>query len=233
VRSWVVTRAALAAIFVVGAAADSRAQAPDASVATEPIRLDFDAPAACGTADDFFDALRARTDRVRRSEGRAEDRRFAIRITATASGFDGRLLVTDPTEASPETSSTAEGAERRISAASCGDVVQALSIVAALAVDANAGQTSSTTGAATAQPAAVAPAAPAIALPPTEAPRPAPKPEHSPSGDAEIGAAAPDRPLPLSWFLGIQTGVELAEPRSIAFRRVRSPETSRSSVGQC
>jgi len=219
VRSWVVTRAALAAIFVVGAAADSRAQAPDASGATEPIRLDFDAPAACGTADDFFDALRARTDRVRRSEGYAEDRRFSIRITATVSEFDGRLSVTDPGDASPGAASTMEGAERRISAASCAEVVQALAIVAALAIDANASQTAHADGpegAAPGQPAPVVPAAPASASAAAEAPPPAPQPKPPPSSETQTSAAVPD-PLRLSWFLGVQAGVELAEPRSIAF----------------
>jgi hypothetical protein len=205
VRPRIVAGVCLLACSAWGQAAEGPAQS---QLATESIRVDFDGPRECGDEGTFFEAVRTRTTRVRPSNGDPHDRRFVVRITRSESGYDGRLTVVD---AGDTASAASESAERRIGAAGCAEVFEALSIIAALAVDANAGggTTSSTPGLAAAVASSGATVAPP--LPPGEkAPHVAPNPPAA-------AEAIPTRPLPLSWFVGAASGVDVLEPGSHVF----------------
>jgi hypothetical protein len=93
---------------------------------TEPIRVEYRAPASCPDADSFTARMRARTDRPRPAAAGEAARTFVVSITTTGPSFAGRLLIRDP-----------DGAEgsRTVRGATCDEVVEALALFAALAVD--------------------------------------------------------------------------------------------------
>ena len=165
-----------------------------AEAGAEPIRVELDAPAVCGTPADFLDAVRRHTERVRPSAGDAGERRLVIRVMPAAEGFEGSLWLVDP-----ETTS----AERRMTSTDCGELMEALAIVAALAVDpsksdepaaANGGVAGSSTPPASAPPAVIVP----------------PPPVATPPSDAKVTPAAVSErnPSPAAWFLGAELGVD-------------------------
>lgn len=136
----------LVELVVLGWASATAAPAP------MPIRIDFEAPADCSTADVFYDGIRARTDRVRRAAEGEGGLGVRVRLTRTA-----------PDKVHGELRVIQEGGEtdtRTVDGASCDVVVQALSLTAALALDQVIEETASTL------PAVPPPAAPAPQPPP-------------------------------------------------------------------
>ncbi|AUX24516.1 hypothetical protein SOCEGT47_050540 [Sorangium cellulosum] len=97
-----------------------------AAPAPIPIRIDFDAPAGCSTAAAFYDALRARTDRVRLATEGERSWNVHVRLSRAGSGVHGELRVIHE---------RGETDTRTVKGASCDTVVQALSLTASLAVD--------------------------------------------------------------------------------------------------
>lgn len=130
----------------------------NAAEPVEPVRIDFHAEPGCLDGAAFFQAVRARTARVRVAEDGEPARTFQVSIALDASGrVQGDLTVTNPEERDPQLG------KRTIRGASCGEVFEALALFAALSVDPEAST------------AAVAPtAAPAIAAEPLDTPPPAP-----------------------------------------------------------
>lgn len=91
-----------------------------------PIRIDFDAPAGCSDGDAFYAGVLARMNRVRRARPGEAALRLAVRLTRTGGKVHGELHV------------GAEGGvsdTRRVDGATCQEVVQVLSLTAALAID--------------------------------------------------------------------------------------------------
>ncbi|WP_437522192.1 hypothetical protein WME79_30895 [Sorangium sp. So ce726] len=97
-----------------------------AAPAPIPIRIDFDAPADCSTAEQFYEGLRARSDRVRLAADGEEGWGVRVRLSRGGAGVHGELRVV---HAGGETDT------RIVDATSCDVVVQALSLTAALALD--------------------------------------------------------------------------------------------------
>jgi hypothetical protein len=95
-------------------------------VVAEPVVFEVDSPTGCTDAAAFLRAVQARTRRVRESEGGAGERRFKLSVRPFAAGFEGRLSVV---------AGEREGGERRIGAPTCHEVVAALALIAALAID--------------------------------------------------------------------------------------------------
>jgi hypothetical protein len=166
------------------------------SASTGEHRLAYHAPPGCPDDEAFEAEIAARTASAVRT-GRAA-RTFDVTVEATS----GVLTIREPDGTS---------AVRRVQAASCVEVVSALALVAALALDPNAG------GAKGAQaappPKSVEPAAPP---PPVEAPIPSPEPTspasaaawHSGAG-AEAVARAGASP---GWLFGAAMYVETGPP---------------------
>jgi hypothetical protein len=96
--------------------------APDAT----PIRIELDAPPDCATAEGFFEAVRARTERARPVKESEAGVRVVVRLTRVGTKVHGELRVIGE---------RGESDTRRVDGASCTEVVEALSLTVALAVD--------------------------------------------------------------------------------------------------
>lgn len=156
----------------VGAAALLVCALPPAAVAQatppQPLVVAYRAPSSCPDVEALWQQIEGRTERVRRaSDANAAEAseesvagRFSIEIATQGSGFVARL-------AGPE------GGQRRLGDASCEDLVEALGLVIALAVDPGA-KTTPVLKPPRDAPAVVAPPMPPQAPPPIA---PAPVPE--------------------------------------------------------
>lgn len=185
-RSTHALRALAAAVGVAtGAAHVGFARGEDAS---EPLRLQFRREGACPDADAFFRALRARTTKVR--EARPGERARTLTVEVRESGRDsaGTLAITSEDGAS--TTST-----RTVQAGSCADVVEAIALMAALAVDPSASLAPAASTSAPAPPIAAppAPSAPVASAPPpvASAPRPPIVPPPPPPTAARVRPPPP------------------------------------------
>ena len=162
------------------------------SPAVVPVRIDFEAPAGCPDVDAFFRGVLARASHVRRAHPGESAVRLGVRLSRVAGRVHGELRM----------SSTGGGSEtRRVDGAGCAEVVQVLSLTAALAIDPKAGF--SAPPAIEKQPPEAAPALPPRAppAPPVAAPVPpapaAPSISPSPSpGPPPPPAAGPPPPPP-------------------------------------
>src|SRR5947209_8250423 len=91
-----------------------------------PVRVDYDAPASCPDRARFVARVRARTPRVTIADDASTTLR--ARITLRDRGFAGEIALV---EGGHET-------QRRVAGESCAEVVEALALIAAVAVDATA-----------------------------------------------------------------------------------------------
>ncbi len=112
---------------------------------TIPIRINYDAPASCPNQDAFYDAVRARTDRVRKAQGDEPRVDVNVRVTHGDRMFHGEVR---------EVVNQSETSARSVKGETCKEVVEALSFTVALSFD----------------PEAHAPAPPPEAKPPTPEP---------------------------------------------------------------
>lgn len=169
------------------------ARAASAQVAPEPIAVEYEAPPDCPGRDAFFGEITARTPRARAARPGEKARVMRVTITKRGEAHAGRLVVEDETGAS---------SPREVSATRCGEVVGALGLVAALAVDPRASSAPRPEPTATPETTPAEPpptpgapeTKPAPAPPPptpTGPPGPAPTPEGPPSARrARLAAGA-------------------------------------------
>ncbi len=92
------------------------------------IRIELDAPADCATAEAFYENVRARTERVRPVIEGETGVRVIVRLTRVGAKSHGELRVIGE---------NGESDTRRVDGTSCTEVVQALSLTVALAIDPN------------------------------------------------------------------------------------------------
>jgi hypothetical protein len=157
-RSWLSRGApCVSSIAILGASAEARAD--DA----EPIRILYEAPAACPDASQFADEITARTRRARIASAGEQGRTFAVKIRGTAGKATGRLTLTE---------AGGRKAQRDVAGGTCEEVVSAIGLIAALAIDPQAST-------------AAHPAPPPLPPPP-----PPPRPRYPP----------PARIAPLPWW---------------------------------
>jgi hypothetical protein len=200
---WVSRTAYTLALICVCTGAAAEEPVPSA----EPIVFDVEGPAECADGAAFFRAVRARTKRVRETEGKPEERRFRVRFAAVNEGFEGRLSVVTTEH---------EGAERRIGAKSCAEALDALSLIAALAIDPQASLVPD------AEQSPVEPLPAARALP--ELPPPMPLVVEAPEmdrrateRDTELTEAAPANTARTQLLLGLGLGAEADPGPSVVF----------------
>ena len=181
----------LASYLLLAAAAASGLATPDLAQGATPVRIEFDAPAGCSGEDAFFSSLRSRTDRVRHADGSEPHTTLQVRLTRTRGRVLGELRVVDDRGGTDT---------RKMQGASCDDVVQALSLTAALAMDPNAllsapasapGSTESTS------PSTGTNATPAGSNPPSAK---KPPEENLPETVDAIAAASAQANKPVPWF---------------------------------
>lgn len=177
-RPRVFRRLALGAVLF-GMAAPSllRAEEP-----VEPITLAFEGSAGCPDALSFDAQVRARTSRFRTVSVGETGRGFRARVSPREGQFVGSLRIEEP-GVSP--------AERTLTGATCADVVAALALVTALAIDP---QAKTSVIAAVEVPTPV-PTPPAEALP-SAVPPPPPAPSAPPPAVTTTPPLAPPPPAP-------------------------------------
>ena len=113
-------RVALSVIGVLGL--------PEAATTTEvtAIRIELEAPPECATAEAFYEAVRARTERARTVREGEAGVRVVVRLSRVGPRVHGELRVIGE---------HGESDTRRVDGGTCTEVVEALSLTVALAVD--------------------------------------------------------------------------------------------------
>lgn len=162
----------------------------------EPITLSFEGSEGCPDAASFEAQVRARTSRFRPVSAGETGRGFRARVASGDGQFAGSLLIEEP---------GAPPAERTLSGATCADVVAALALVTALAIDPQA-KTSAI--AAPEVPAAAPPPAPTAE--PSAAPAVPPAPAPSAAAPRDPAPSAPPAPAPEGPLLWLELGPALA-----------------------
>jgi hypothetical protein len=150
--------AAAAALLNLSFVPCAAAQASDESrsnTPAEPIQVSLEGHAECRDAEFFLQQILARTPRARRASPGETGRAFVVRIVSSAPNSTGTLIIVD---------AAGLRSSREVTAATCDEVIAALSLVAALTID----------------PQAVTTPVPVPPPPPTETPAP-PKPPAAPA----------------------------------------------------
>ena len=146
-----------------------------ASTDATGVRIELDAPADCATAEGFYEKVRSRTERVRPVVEGEAGVRVVVRITRVGAKAHGELRVIGE---------SGESDTRRVDGSTCTEVVEALSLTVALAVDPTArlvppgASSSPSSGDTTAR-------GPAVAATPAERDAPQPEPEPEPPTEPE------------------------------------------------
>ncbi|HSS37940.1 MAG TPA: hypothetical protein VLT58_04155, partial [Polyangia bacterium] len=91
-----------------------------------PVRIDFAAPAGCADGDVFWGGISSRTERARAARPREPAMRMTVRLTRTGGKVHGELRINNP---------GGHSEARRVDGETCAEVVQSLSLTAALAID--------------------------------------------------------------------------------------------------
>jgi hypothetical protein len=107
------------------------------------IRVDFEAPAGCSDAGAFQDGILTRIDRAAVTRARDAGVRLVVRLTRSRGSVHGELRMIDDHGAT-ET--------RKVDGATCAEVVEVLSLTAAIAIDPSARLAARTTAEATTAP---------------------------------------------------------------------------------
>jgi hypothetical protein len=180
---------------LVGVVTTTLAWGARADDATTPIRVRVDAPRSCATDDGFWRELSARTSRLERANESPSS--LVVSVTEQPDGGARGVLRVERSGAT---------SERTLTGATCQEVVRGLSLVAALAFDANAGSNAPEPANANANANADAAA---------NAPATAPANPRAPSPAAEAR-----RPIPVgAWRVGLGGGaavIALGAPSSVA-----------------
>ncbi|HVZ87776.1 MAG TPA: hypothetical protein VHG72_12455 [Polyangia bacterium] len=149
-----------------------------------PVRVDFDAPAGCADGEVFLRGVLARTSHVRRAHPGESATRLTVHLARSAGRVHGELRMSPTGGGPPET--------RRVDGASCAEVVQVLSLTAALAIDPMAGPPMA------GPPMAGSPPPPEVPAAPPPAAVPSPPPPSSPLARPASPPAAPTGNPPAS-----------------------------------
>ncbi|MGH7330444.1 MAG: hypothetical protein ACREJX_19010, partial [Polyangiaceae bacterium] len=98
----------------------------DSMMPADAVRIDYVAPAACPSSDEFQAQVADRAPHARFADSGTRARMLVVRIAARRSGYHGSLVVReiDGTEAA-----------RSVDASTCPQLVTGLALIAALAVD--------------------------------------------------------------------------------------------------
>lgn len=160
--------------------------APSGPTEVKPVQVEIDSPEGCGSAEDFFVSLRSRTSLVRKATDGEPRTTLHVRLLGMRHHVLGELrMVSD--RGGTDT--------RRVQGPNCEDVLQALSLAAAVALDPSVLLPPIVTTPAPA-PTVVDPSPPALSLPESKSAAPpkavdAPPSPISPGGSPfELGAAA-------------------------------------------
>ena len=138
-----------------------------------PVRIDFEAHANCSSVDAFYQGVRARTERVRPALTGETALQIHVRLFRIGTTIRGELKFGDQ---------PGESETRRVDGLSCNEVVEALSLTAALALDPSASLLTGNTGDSLSGSYEL-PYSRAIEPPARSAPEPQPVPSHTKSSE--------------------------------------------------
>jgi hypothetical protein len=141
--------------------------ATEAAPAPTPIRVALEAPPDCATAESFYQGIRDRTDRVRTAEPGENTVELSVRLVRTSNKVQGELRMAGD---------HGDSDTRRVEGATCDEVVEALSLTAALALDPTARLLAPPASKARPASPSPAPSPPSKRLPIYEPPPPSPPP---------------------------------------------------------
>jgi hypothetical protein len=113
-------------LVVLGLATTEAAPTPTPTPTPTPIRVALEAPPDCATAESFYQGIRDRTDRVRTAEQGENTVELSVRLVRAGSKVQGELRMSGE---------HGESDTRRVEGATCDEVLEALSLTAALALD--------------------------------------------------------------------------------------------------
>lgn len=167
----------LAALAAFGGALSASEVRADSASASPAARIQYEAPAGCPGIEAFRERIRRRTTRFREDAASPNFIGLHASVEVTKQRAAGQLVVTTP---------TGERASRLLTAATCGEVVDALALMASLSVNLlDSPQSNRPTP------------------PPVPAPAPTPPP---PPGPAKVAAPEPRG----AFRLGVGTGADAA-----------------------
>jgi hypothetical protein len=129
----------------------------------EGIRLTYTADSGCPDGSRFFQAVSARTDRMRRAAEGEPARAFVVNITSDTIAIRGALSIT---------ALDGSVSKREVTGGSCDEVISALALITALAIDPRASTAPESSPAVAALSSSVAAPDMAPAVPPSDAPPP-------------------------------------------------------------
>lgn len=155
----------------------------------EPLRLEYRASATCDDEQQFFAALRARAPRARLARSNEPARVFSVEIEQGAHHTRARLIIREP---------NGQRTVRDLETKDCREAVDALALVAALAVDPQAVAESASRANVGAEPASKPAARSEAVVPPV-----VPAPSKSSEDVEEMAAADLRVSTPRSWVWGI------------------------------
>lgn len=122
---WDRSAAALAAVLSASAPTVARAQSDATVQGGERVTLSFSAPAGCPDRDAFVATVQGYTDKAHFEQDGEAKRAFVVSIQSDAGKLQGNLEIVQGEEQS----------SRTVSAADCGELVDALALMTALAID--------------------------------------------------------------------------------------------------
>ena len=179
-RSWRGHPHPARAVIAVGLAAFAALIADRAAAST--LRLVYEAPAECPGSEAFIAAVRAQTKTATLTADGDGSPGISVRIARSGSQLRGRLEIEEPGR---------EASVREVTATTCEEVVSALALMTALAIDADleARPTNPPTAAPTSPEPQQLPQIPSPAAPQTSTP-----PEPAPPNKPQKSKTAPPRP---------------------------------------
>lgn len=131
--------------------------ATEAPASPTPIRVSLEAPPDCATAESFYQGVRNRTERVRPAVEGEETVELGVRLVRSGTKVQGELRMHGE---------HGESDTRRVEGATCEEVVEALSLTAALALDPTARLVAAPPPAPPPASSATTPSQPYVELPP-------------------------------------------------------------------
>ncbi len=113
-------------LVVILARAVLAASVASAATSAVPVRVEFSAPAGCSDADTFWAGIASRTEKARAARSGDAAMRLTVRLARAGAKVHGELRISVP---------GGHLEARRVDGATCAEVVQVLSLTAALAID--------------------------------------------------------------------------------------------------
>lgn len=140
--SFVALVVARGSLSIAAPASPAAPAAPAASAELEPLRVELNAPAACPATPSLLGRVRTHSARVREARPGEPARVLRVAVSPHEGGFVADLRLAD------ESDEADEPLERRVPGKTCNEVLAAVALIAALAIDARPAEARASAGSA-------------------------------------------------------------------------------------